>query len=196
MAITTLQVASSAADAQQVLSNDSMDLTNAAIRPGAGANKWAIFTFVSPIPAGSAIVSTYMILHMPNSGQDNIGLDITCELIGNSPLAVSVDNNISDRTRTTNVVNWTNTNAASSSNVDVNSPEFVAALQEVVDLGGYAENNNISVIFEGLSGDPNFWSWDRVPDKTNAPRLYVEYTPPVATGIAVPIVLLQHSNRR
>lgn len=181
MALVEAQISASADDAQENGSNGVMDLTNLANRPGTGGpNLYGIWRFQLNVPQGATIDDAKLSLYFPNTLQDNVGWDIQAEYIDDSPAITTTTNNISNRTLTTALVSWVDTNVAGTTAGTYDSPELKTVIQEVVDRPGWAANNYISIIVTGTSGNPNTWTYDR--GASNAAKLVVNYTASVAGG--------------
>lgn len=96
------------------------------------------------IPKGSIISAATFTGNVTNAAIDSPNLNIYLEDIDDAPtISSGIDYNISARTRTTAYTAW---NAADIGTGSKTSPDFAAALQEVIDRDGWASGNDIAII--------------------------------------------------
>lgn len=200
MPIVSYEISASSDDAVESGSTGGMDLTGAAWRPGSLADGapdlYGGLRFQLAVGQGDTINAAKLKLVFPNSSQDNVGFDIHAELIGDSPTFTSATSNISSRTRTVAFVNWTASNVAPSSFAVVDSVDFAAVVQEVVDLPAFALDNWISIIVVGTSERPNIATYDRSPVGTLGAILEVNFTASAPSGLSIPVAMNHLRNQR
>lgn len=172
-------VASGSDDAQEVAATGSIDMTGLAIRPGTAAggsaNLYGAWRIQLNVPQGATIDNCVFRVNFPNSNQDNLSWDIQAEDSDNAPALTTTTNDISNRTLTTAVVDWTNSNAAGSTSGYHDSPDISAVVQEVVNRPGWVANNYICIIATGKDGNPNTASYER-ESATKVARLVGDYS--------------------
>ncbi len=100
------------------------------------------------IPAGATILTCTMAVRSIAADADDPELAIHCEDVDDCPAIIESNGNISARARTTAFTAWSATSIGTSV---VNTPDFSSALQEVIDRGGWAENQDIGVILDNTS---------------------------------------------
>lgn len=180
MTLINAAVATGNDDGQENVTTGAMFLTGLAIRPGSDTVLYGAFRIQLDIPQGATIDDAVMEIYFPNSGQDNVGVDIQAEDIDDAPALTTTAFNISSRTLTTASVDWTDTNAAPSGAGLYETPDISSVIQEIVNRASWEADNYIMIVMTGKSGYPNFWSYDR--GSSNAPNLKINYTAAVASG--------------
>jgi len=124
-----------------------------------GGTKWGGMRYPSiGIDQKDSITSAKLALRVyPN--EDDPNLDIYCENADDAPTFTTDDYNISNRTRTANYVNWTETDIGSGLK---DTPDLTFVVQEVINRNGWSSGNDIVFIFDGLPGGGylGFYTWD------------------------------------
>ena len=124
-----------------------------------GGYKWGGMRYTGiAINQKDSITSAKLTLRVyPN--EDDPNLDIYCEDADDASTFSTDNYNISNRTRTANYVNWTETDIGSGIK---DTPDLISIVQEVIDRTGWGTGNDIVFIFDGLSGGGylGFYTWD------------------------------------
>lgn len=123
------------------------------------------------IPQGATISSAYIQFTAEDSDNTSTSLRIYGEDENDVDEFSSSDNDITDRDRTSNYVDWSP--SSWSSNGTYNSAELKTVVQEIVDRGGWSSGNNMAFLIKPTSGDRDAISYDN--NSSKAPLLYVEY---------------------
>ena len=136
------------------------------------------------IPRGAVITNAYIRFSSNgfNSGATN--LTFNGELIGNSLTFSNTNNNISDRTKTSNSVLWDTDNDWPISNDTIVSPDLSSIVQEIVDQSDWCGGNALNIIIdgEGLSTSSSRVSPAFEDGEGLTPQLVVVYDDTTATG--------------
>ena len=96
----------------------------------------------------------------------------------NNPVTFSIDNNITNRARTSNYITWDITAQWATVRERHQSPDLSAIVQEIVDRSGWTSGNSMVFIVTGW-GRRTAESWNGANshgDLTLAPKLHIEYT--------------------
>jgi len=127
------------------------------------------------IPRNSKINTCTMSVRHQGGGGDDPDLLISCEDTDDCAAAVETDGNISGRTKTSGSVAWTATNLGTGV---VNSPDFAAELQKVIDRPGFVSGNAIGVLMHTpINGsDQNLEPYNLNSGTGDEPILNVDYT--------------------
>lgn len=171
-----LSVSASADDGSESTTTNS--ITSARILRSYTPNnaRWAGARFLNvTIPPGATINSATLQLNFVSS---SLVMDVTifCEAADNAATYTATFQNISTRTRTSSSTEW---DIASTSTGYVSSSDFAAALQEVVNRGGWSSGNAVSVIMQVNSAHTaECYSWNDAG--ATEPKLDVTYTEVVA----------------
>ncbi|GAA0857992.1 pilus assembly protein PilY [Aliiglaciecola litoralis] len=136
------------------------------------------------IPRGATITSAYLRFTSAQLNTAVTTMQIKGELSGDSQSFSNTNFDISGRTRTSNVLNWTTDNNWPLSGESIRSPDITHIIQEIVDQNAWCGKNALSLIIEGSSVDG---SSDRrakaFEDGTGStPQLVVTYDDTTATG--------------
>lgn len=144
---------------------------------------------VLDVPAGATINSAkFRMFPWRTVSGTSDAIKVYCEDIDDSPAFTSADDNISNRTLTTEYVAWQDT-VQRRRNKAFETPEFATVLQEVVDRGGWATGQHVTFIFKADTLASGFgyrnkrrqvFGYDRSPAKS--PALLVTYTPAPAAN--------------
>lgn len=128
------------------------------------------------IPTGSTINSaTVKVVAQGNDTQD-VQTKVHCEAADDAAVFVEDADNISDRTKTSASVDW-DLPASWSDGDEFTSPDFKAAVQEVVDRGGWASGNALVVIVVDDGGPSSAFLEDFGNAPAKAAILSVTHTP-------------------
>lgn len=139
---------------------------------GGGARTTRVgMRWVIDIPASATIDSAYLTLtEVAFDGGDTL-LRIHCER-AQSPVTFSSANDPYSRTLTTAFVDWTAPEVTPGSTIQ--SPDFAAVLQEVIDNHGPIDALVVVILDNGSTDFNDYESFDSEP--TAAPLLDIEYT--------------------
>src|SRR3990170_4136362 len=155
-----------------------------------GGNRW---TTVG-VPVGATINSSWMSIFITGASVDEPQHQLRGELAANPGTFTQATNNIDGRSRTTATVNWDSADLGASVSQEWQwgapngSPtagaDIKAIIQEIVDQGGWAENNALVLIFEqhtlSSTRDLGAQTYDNAPG--TAAKLHIEYTSGGSTG--------------
>lgn len=178
MAIFTKAIAASADDGFE--SSGTMDVTGNVININGPSmlGFWRI-TDVA-IPPGSTINSATLALNFISGSFDDPNVTIYCEDVDDGAALTATTNDISGRTLTTASTTW---NAGGIGTGIKTSPSFASSVQEVIDRGGWANENSLDVIFAGNSGSSfRVSTWDSTNPEA---EITIDYTPPASSGATV-----------
>jgi FtsP/CotA-like multicopper oxidase with cupredoxin domain len=175
----TLQVGASSDDVNQ--DGNTLELAFFDVWLGNGSSTTASYTGLRftnvTIPPGATITAAHVEVYANSTQWISVNMALAAEAVGNSP-TFSTNNRPSQRTLTSAQVNH-------SSNVQwlagtwYSLDDITLVIQEVVNLGDWANGNSLSVILKGTNGQ---WgrkyveSYDGTP--ANAPKLVITYTTP------------------
>jgi len=126
-----------------------------------------------PVPQGVIITRSYLIFTSDETDSVDTDLIIQGEAIDDSPAFSSSDNDISDRTRTTQQVEWNDIPAWDAKGVQHDSPDISAVIQEIVGRSGWTSGNDLTLVISG--------SGKRVAESDNKsggtpPKLHIAYS--------------------
>lgn len=143
------------------------------VQNGTSERKSCAFRFPGvTIPAGSTITSAVLEVYTSSSKADDPALDIYCEDVDDAADFITTPA-IHARARTTATTAWVATDIGI--NAYKASPDFSAAVQEVIDRPGWVGNNALLVILLArFVGTVALW----IDNGTNRARLTITYTPP------------------
>lgn len=171
MTVFSVRTAASSDDAYQ--QNATMNLTGALNCSGPTQYMGLRFLGIT-IPAGSTIDVCYITLNLPSGSFDDPNVVFWGELAASPGTYTTTDNDITDRTKTTNNVAWSGSGLGTGTE---NSPSLVAIMQEIIDQGGWGSGNAAAIMLYGNTGSAlRVTSYDN--DPALCPLLYVEYTAP------------------
>lgn len=143
--------------------NDAVELAGTVTLNGPSINlnnavAWGGFRFQSvAIAVGSTINSAY--IEIERGGTASVNVVIYGEDVDDSATFAATSSNISNRTRTSASVTW-NAALGGSSGSRFDSPAITAIIQEIVDRGGWASGNDISILFDCAGGGIAIRSYD------------------------------------
>jgi PKD repeat protein len=137
------------------------------------------------IPQGATITSAYVSIQCDEQDTRTLNhIKYAAEDIDNSPAFTTAAWNLSSRTKTSNIVTWTNPPSWYVGTI-YNFPDMSAVVQEVVDRPGWASGNSMTFIFYKTDSDAD----ERCAESYEGgapPKLYVEYTIPMPAPPATP----------
>lgn len=131
------------------------------------------FTTVN-IPQGADITSAYLVFTAKDDGDGTATVRIKGEDTDDAAAYGSSDDNIGNRTRTTNYTDW----SLGDWNEDdtVHSADISSVIQEIVDRSGWSSGNDMAFILEKASGsERKALSYDNNNSTSEAPQLVVVY---------------------
>lgn len=110
------------------------------------------------IPQGDTINSATVTVEITSAAYDDPDVDIYAEDTDDAATFTTSASDISGRTPTTAVVQWTAGSIGGGVQV---SPDIAAVIQEIVSRPGWASGNDIVIIFKGRSTNPfRFYAYD------------------------------------
>jgi|GEM_PF-2917646 len=129
------------------------------------------FTGVT-IPRGATIINAYLEFAVDETTSAPTSVRLYGQAVDNSMEFTSVDGNISNRPRTSAVVQWNNIPPWNTFNSLQQTPNLASLIQEVVNRPGWFSGNALVIVADG-TGTRTAQSFDRAP--TIPPKLFVEY---------------------
>ncbi|MDX1404915.1 MAG: DUF6701 domain-containing protein, partial [Woeseiaceae bacterium] len=170
-----VSIAASSDDAEEDLSDGSISLGSSDLElVNDGTDQEIGLRFLNlDIPQGATIDSAYITFYAKNtSSGGTLNLTLYAEDIDDAPTFVNATNDITNRTKTTASVAWNGITDWNTADQAHQSPELKTIIQEVVDRGGWAANNDLAIIVSGTAGvTRRAWSFDGTG---TAPALHVE----------------------
>ena len=127
------------------------------------------------VPKGAIINSAYVQFNVKQLvGKRDTNLNISAEDIGDSPLFKSKKFNLSNRTKTFEVVEWhvPEWNVVDEEGDKQKTPNLKDVVQSVINRNDWKKDNSLSLIITG-TGKRTATSYDLNPEK--APTLYITY---------------------
>lgn len=144
------------------------------------SSEWLGVRFALNVPQGATITSAYLKI-TSNGGWGGGAGSATVyghDTDDSSAFNAGLENNLSDRPLTSANVAWS-TGAAWTNNVVYSSPDIKTVLQEIVDRGGWAAGNYLSLLVRGSgAGSTNRPIYDYETAPAKAPVLEVTYQLP------------------
>ena len=181
------QVGASSDDAVQA-TNDAVTLTGGNLLIDNTEEHCGLRWTTVPIPVGATIDSSWMSIFIFSNIQDEPQHRLRGELAANPGTFTTDSNNIDGRSRTTAAINWDSTDlgAVGSAEWQWGAPngsptggaDLKTIVQEIVNQGGWAENNALVMIFEqhtlDAARDLGLYTYDS--SSSTAAKLHIEYT--------------------
>jgi Tfp pilus tip-associated adhesin PilY1 len=173
-------VSASSDDAEESASG-SMDITSSDLELvyGDGSNQQVGMRFNNiTIEQGATITAAYLEFACDETWPTEATQLTIRGQAHNNPVNFSVDNNITDRARTSNSVVWNITDQWATAHERHQSPDISAIIKEIVDRSGWTTGNSMVLIVTGW-GKRVAESWNGANshgDLTLAPKLHIEYT--------------------
>lgn len=130
------------------------------------------------IPQGAVITNSYVQFTVDEDDDQAGSLNIRVEDVDNSAAFANVDYNVSGRTTVNDSVVWINIpvwSVVGQADSDQKTPDISSLIQSVVNRGGWASGNSLSVIIDG-TGERTAEAYDGVI--SSAPQLVVEFVVP------------------
>lgn len=174
-------VTSSSDDAEEEVSNGSVDLTSTdlelAQESGITDQEVGMRFNNLNIPQGSTITNAYIQFTNDEVESSSMNLTIHGQDHDNATTFNTSTYNISNRTKTSASVSWAPPAwpTIGAAGVDQQTPDLSTILQEIVNRSGWAPNNSAVIIVTG-TGDRTAFSYDG--NSSNAPVLHVTFTIP------------------
>ena len=129
------------------------------------------------IPPGSTINSAYLTLNLPNATYDDPDLTIRGNGEANPAAFTTATNHLTDRYKTTAVVNWVASNIGTGAR---NTPSLVSLINEIIAIPGWASGNAMAFYFIGnASSSFRFYAYD---NGSSYATLTIDYTAPSSGG--------------
>lgn len=117
------------------------------------------------VEQGATIESAYLAVYCTTVDSDDLSTLVFGEDNSTPAEFVEVNDNISDRTKTSAYVTWTNTNAGVGY---LNSPDIKTVIQEIVDREDWSSGNNMVILFYYNGGDFVMASYEYATENTEA----------------------------
>ena len=177
----------SADDAEEL--DDGTDFSSVTVRIDCDSNAEADsrfngglrFTNIT-IPPGSTIVSATCRLEIPGAAADDPHLDIHCEDVDDAvDFAATAD--VTSRARTPASTAWDATGLGIG---PATTPDFAAALQQVIDRGSWASGNAVVILLVGKTTPDATFRFESADDAGGVdPILDIEYTEPSERSVVL-----------
>ena len=133
------------------------------------------------IPKGTIITKAYLEFTAEDDDSGDADWVITGQAADNPPTFDDTSDNISNRPRTAQSVNWVTTADAWVIDEKYQSPDISAIIQEIVGRSGWAAGNSLVLIIDSPAerNDREVFSYDGsmddVGDTSKAPKLHIEF---------------------
>lgn len=185
-------IASNEDDAEEYLSDGSVDLTSSDLElcveewvwPISDEDQWVGIRFSDiQIPQGATISNAYIQFTADENQSDPAAITIYGQAVDNANTFIDLDFNISSRPQTSASVSWTpvawNTDDATSNE---QTDDITSIVQEIVNRSGWQSGNSMAFLFEG-SGTRSAYSRDT--DETKAAKLFITFSYTTPTTIQI-----------
>ena len=177
----TSQIASSAADAEEIISNGNLLLSDTALQVFNDVQEEQVigvhFKNLN-IPKGAIIDSTSVQLVPSNQSPDLLSINVYAEASDNPQIWTASSNDITNRIKTNNVVQLSSFDwnfVPVGPGVVMQSYDLSSLVQEVVNRPGYLSTDAVNlIIFRQSGGNQAAFSYDASP--TNSAMITVIYT--------------------
>lgn len=189
MATFNKTIVASSDDARQAPSSSPVIDATVLTSTSVGGYNGFRFTNVT-IPQGSTVSAATITLTFPSAAYDDPDVDIYCEDRDDTSTFTTGANNLSSRPATTATTTWTATGIGTGAKT---SPDFAAAVEEVVQRAGWVSGNSLVVMLYNRSTAAfrvNTYDGGGADYAT----LNVTYTAP--SGGAVPLMAMHYSRQR
>lgn len=183
MTALNISVAHSLDDAEEPAALGKCNATSTDLDFYAALDEWVGCRFQNVTIPPNATIDTCIIRFTAKTARGGVTChrqDIACEDHDDAPAFVhdAVDN-IPNRTRTTaQTIDWTPIGVIPDATIDTD--DFTASLQEVIDRPGWASGQAIVVIFKGSGPETNFLDAHSYDHGSAYPQIRITYTPAVA----------------
>lgn len=169
----TFSISNGDDDAEETLYNGDISRTGSILNMDSSQINAMRFQNVT-VPIGANIISAELELTSSDNDTGDSTLRLYAENIANSPALSSSDDDISDRTKTTNFTEWQPDNWSDDNHYT--SPDMSAVIQEVVGNIGWASGNALTIIQTHESGnDRRAKSYNN--SSSEAAKLHISYQP-------------------
>ena len=190
--VIALQVDSPADDAEERISNGSVNLTSSDLELVTDGSRIQMvgmkFNNVA-VPQGATITSAYIEFQVDENQSETTSLSFFGQAADNVATFTTSTRNISSRPKTTASVGWNNIPAWSVIGAKQQSPDLSPIIQEIVNRLGWSQGNSMAIIVTG-SGHRTAEAYNG--STTGAPKLVVTYsTAPVPTPTDTPSLTLR-----
>jgi type IV pilus assembly protein PilY1 len=176
---TAPQIAGSANDAEQAVSNGSMSLSSSDLELGQdGTTKQIVgmrFQDVA-VPQGATVTNAYIEFTAKDSSSGTLNLSIKGENVDNAAAFSSTSSEISTRLSgagTSASTAWTPGSWSDGNTYD--SPSLTAIVQEIVNRGGWTKGNAMAMFVSTSSSSNTRRAYSVDGSASRAPRLIVEF---------------------
>ena len=134
------------------------------------------------IDRGAKIINAYVEFTADDVEDDEpVNLIIDGDLVPDAPAFVDIDNNVSDRTRTTVKVEWQPEHWAAESEKH-QTPDISAVIQDIIDQEGWSSGNALVIIISDNPDNPSTGRREAASGiGARAPLLHIEFSVPYAT---------------
>ncbi|WP_321375640.1 putative Ig domain-containing protein [uncultured Draconibacterium sp.] len=129
------------------------------------------------IPQGATITNAWVQFTVDEVSTGTLNLTISGDASDDSPAFTSSANNLSNRIQTANTVSWSppDWNTVAEANLNQQTPDLSAVIQEIVDRPGFSASSAISLFITGSDSNNRIAeSYDG--DPSSAAVLNIEYT--------------------
>ena len=135
------------------------------------------------IAQGANIINAYVEFTADDVEEDApVNLIIDGELVPNAPAFVAIDNNVSDRARTTAKVEWQPEHWAAESEKH-QTPDISAVIQDIINQEGWSSGNALVIIISDNPDNPSTGRREAASGAgARAPLLHLELSVPFASG--------------
>lgn len=186
MATETITVSTGNDDGQETAAGN-VSLTGVATTIGSGGTPMTFGFIIRGVNAdhGDTINDARVNVYPVDDTLDSPNLTIRAER--NPANFSTADFNMTSRTRTTATVTWNATDIGI--NAYKTSPDIATVIQEIIDDPGWVSGGDIAIFMLNVGGALRVRSYNGSP--TQAPQLYIDWSPPAAAGS----LLLPRRNR-
>jgi type IV pilus assembly protein PilY1 len=130
------------------------------------------------VPQGATITAADVEFEIDEvkSGNSDINIKITGQATDNALGFQNNPLNVSSRSRTSAYVDWVNSADSPAVGAKFYTPDITNVIQEIVNRGGWSNNNSMVLIFERISGNGVRTVETFEGEPTNAPLLRISYS--------------------
>ncbi|MHC4537526.1 MAG: LamG domain-containing protein, partial [Planctomycetota bacterium] len=134
------------------------------------------------IDRGAKIINAYVEFTADDVEEDEpVNLIIDGELVPDAPTFADINNNVSDRTRTTAKVEWQPEHWAAE-NTKHQTSDISAVIQDIIDQEGWSSGNALVIIISDNPDNPSTGRREAASGiGSRAPLLHIEFSVPYAT---------------
>ncbi|RTE51706.1 hypothetical protein EHW67_19910 [Arenibacter aquaticus] len=184
----TSQVSQGNDDAEEQLSNGSMDLgsSDLELTMDGGTNQLVGIRFQNiNIPQGTTILSASIQFTTDETNSGSTSVTIRGEDSDNANIFASSNYNISARTLTTASVTWSNIptwNSVGQAGANQQTPDITSIVQEIVNRGGWSSGSAMAFIING-SGERTAEAYNGDSSRSPVLTIVADFTPPPLTPL-------------